>query len=577
MVDIKNESNFPNSHYLSSLNNPNGPNQTIHLNRLPTLGEILANKSKTPVDLFTFYQFMKDVEGKVDYLDFWFDLINHLNLCKHYIKGLRDSIVRQSGTFNGQQQQRPPNVVQGSNATQRSNTSSPNPQLQLNQNQNQNYSPISPSFPSNSPSLSGLRNSDSNLDSQQKHKSLSSSILLDLIINDNILEENDSHRLSAFLRGDINLDNLDPKLKELIVQYNEETGENTHSQMSLNKGNVSARSSPGFIPSPGVPGLSSYQPPQYPPGKRASSTFNLFNDEDEDDDEDDNNTDNHEHSRDSLYENQLDIGQANRAVHFTKYVSLHSGNNTPQENDAVANLSTSNLVLSVPPQKRVSSAINPSLLERLIKDSPAASSNNNSFITRENLRESSHNLLLKYFVEDSEKNLNLPQQLNAYIIKSIEVDGRDDPDVFNYVKNFIYNRLENDHLPKFLDFMATRNINHSNFLRIVLGFFFIFGSFWMSFIFVFLNYRKGLRPVIVAPYFIGFYFIVSSIYLVDPFLAWTGLSETFSKSNGRSILKIEEKFVHQFIVKRSFWVMFLILVFTAVFTVLFSLVPGHRL
>ena len=85
------------------------------------------------------------------------------------------------------------------------------------------------------------------------------------------------------------------------------------------------------------------------------------------------------------------------------------------------------------------------------------------FITRENLRESSHQLLLKYFVEDSEKNLNLPSNLNSQIIKAIEVDGRDDPDVFNYVKNFVFNKLENEHLPKFLDFMATRNINHSNF------------------------------------------------------------------------------------------------------------------
>lgn len=105
MYNEKYALDFPNSHYLSNLNNLNGTNQSIHLNRLPTLGEILANKSKSPVDLFTFYQFMKDVEGKIDYLDFWFDLINHLNLCKHYVKGLRDSIIRQSSTFHQQQQQ----------------------------------------------------------------------------------------------------------------------------------------------------------------------------------------------------------------------------------------------------------------------------------------------------------------------------------------------------------------------------------------------------------------------------------------------------------------------------------------
>ena len=185
--------------------------------------------------------------------------------------------------------------------------------------------------------------------------------------------------------------------------------------------------------------------------------------------------------------------------------------------------------------------------------------------------------MLKYFVEDSEKNLNLPSNINSHIIKAIEVDGRDDPDVFNYVKNYVFNRLENDYLPKFLDFMATRNVNHSNFWRIIFGFFFLFIGFWVSFILVFLNYRKGLRPVIVVPYLFAFYFLVSSIYLIDPIMAWLGLSETFSKSNGRLIMKIREKFIYRFIVKRSIWVLFLILIFTAIFTVLFSLVPGHRL
>ncbi|CAI5758632.1 unnamed protein product [Candida verbasci] len=483
MGNEKYQVEYPNSKYLSNLNNLNQTNQSVSLNRLPTLGEILSNKSKTPVDLFTFYQFMKDVENKVDYLDFWFDLINHLNLCKHYVKGLRDSIIRQSSTFHKE---------------------SPN-----------------------------LRNSNVSSD---KHKSLSSSILLDLIINDNILDENDSHRLSAFLRGDINLDNLDPKLKDLIEQYNAET-EGKRTSQSPNLG----RSSPSFLNK-----------------NRVSSNSNLLD---------------HQDSSDSLYENQLDIGTADRAVSASKYVSLQSGDYI-QPNKPFSDKVT-------PPQQhdfdKRHSTINPSLLERLIMDSPANSTGNRSFITRDNLRESSHNLLLKYFVDDSEKNLNLPLILNSYIIKSIEVDGRDDPSIFNYVKNYVFNKLENDHLPKFLDFMATRNINHSNYFRIIIGFFFLFIGFWISFIFIFLNYRKGLRPVIIIPFLIGFYLIISSIYLIDPILAWFGLVETFSTSENTSLIRIRERFIYNFILKRSIWVLFLILLFTAILTIVFSLVPGHRL
>ncbi|CAK9439433.1 uncharacterized protein LODBEIA_P35560 [Lodderomyces beijingensis] len=566
MNDEKYESNFPNSNYLSNLNNLNGTNQSINLNRLPTLGEILANKSKSPVDLYTFYQFMKDVEGKVDYLDFWFDLVNHLNLCKHYVKGLRDSIVRQSATFQnynavtGQQQQQQPQRV--------SDYSSAHSQFRAG-----SQSPISPS---------GYRHSNSRpiSEASQKHKSLSSSILLDLIINDNILEENDSHRLSAFLRGDITLENLDPKLRELIEQYNAETSDQDH---------AAGRASPGGLHyhPPKSPALQSHNRSStslghsdlYTQEKRLSSGLPLFDHS--------HGSESHSNSGDSLYENQLDIGRADQAVNAARYVSLHGQPGTSQSHGQPQRVETreppygdeGNLVYPSQPKNKRASVINPSLLERLIKSSPASGGKHSSFITRENLRESSHNLLLKYFVEDSEKNLNLPQQLNSYIIKSIEVDGRDDPDIFNYVKTFVFSKLENDHLPKFLDFMATRNINHSNFGRIIAGFFFIFGGFWISFIFVFLDYRKGLRPVIIAPFFLGFYLVTSSIYLVDPILAWLGYSETFSKSNGRrsSVLKIEEKFIYKFIVKRSLWVLFLILIFTAIFTILFSLVPGHRL
>ncbi|KAK6885866.1 Bud site selection protein RAX1 [Candida tropicalis] len=551
MYDEKYASNFPNSHYLSNLNNLNGTNQSIHLNRLPTLGEILANKSKSPVDLFTFYQFMKDVEGKVDYLDFWFDLINHLNLCKHYVKGLRDSIIRQSSTFQHNQTATQPTpqveghqIIDSAQQQQQQHLSSQFGDLSF-------ESPITPA---------GFRDSQP-LSDRSKHRSLSSSILLDLIINDNILEENDSHRLSAFLRGDINLDNLDPKLKDLIEQYNAEIEANSKHSSHLDS---QARSSPSYLSNPRMSsGLQQPRPQQTTQSQdRHSSSHSYLDDADHHDFE---------------YENQLDIGQADRAVNVSKYISLHSGGQNDHSDNfhQPPNLFSEGSVTAQ--QKKRASTINPNLLERLIKDSPASDNGGRSFITRNNLRESSHQLLLKYFVEDSEKNLNLPSNINSHIIKAIEVDGRDDPDVFNYVKNYVFNRLENDYLPKFLDFMATRNVNHSNFWRIIFGFFFLFIGFWVSFILVFLNSRKGLRPVIVVPYLFAFYFLVSSIYLIDPIMAWLGLSETFSKSNGRSIMKIREKFIYRFIVKRSIWVLFLILIFTAIFTVLFSLVPGHRL
>ena len=83
----------------------------------------------------------------------------------------------------------------------------------------------------------------------------------------------------------------------------------------------------------------------------------------------------------------------------------------------------------------------------------------NLFISRQNLRESSHNLLFKnIFVEDSEKTSTCLKSSTDSLSTRLRVDGRGDPDVFNGVKKFIFNRLENEHLPNFLNFVAIKRM-----------------------------------------------------------------------------------------------------------------------
>lgn len=43
----------------------------IQRNRLPNLYEVLSRQTKPPVDLFSFYIYMRDAQRSVDYLDFW--------------------------------------------------------------------------------------------------------------------------------------------------------------------------------------------------------------------------------------------------------------------------------------------------------------------------------------------------------------------------------------------------------------------------------------------------------------------------------------------------------------------------
>ena len=62
-------------------------------NRLPTLLEVLSRRTLAPVDLFSFYIYMRDQQRSVDYLDFWLDVSQHMSLCRHYVRELRRSML----------------------------------------------------------------------------------------------------------------------------------------------------------------------------------------------------------------------------------------------------------------------------------------------------------------------------------------------------------------------------------------------------------------------------------------------------------------------------------------------------
>lgn len=69
------------------------PQPDLERNRLPTLFEVLSRRTLPPVDLFSFYIYMRDQQRSVDYLDFWLDVAQHMSLCRHYVRELRRSVL----------------------------------------------------------------------------------------------------------------------------------------------------------------------------------------------------------------------------------------------------------------------------------------------------------------------------------------------------------------------------------------------------------------------------------------------------------------------------------------------------
>src|SRR5262249_26041320 len=85
------------------------PTLDVNRNRLPSLFEVLSRRTLAPVDLFSFYIYMRDQQRSVDYLDFWLvsmtqrnpcsltnvrlDVSQHMSLCRHYVRELRRSVL----------------------------------------------------------------------------------------------------------------------------------------------------------------------------------------------------------------------------------------------------------------------------------------------------------------------------------------------------------------------------------------------------------------------------------------------------------------------------------------------------
>lgn len=51
-----------------------------HHDRFPTLSEVLSRKTVAPLDLFSFYIYMRDQQRSVDYLDFWYIKVTLLRI-----------------------------------------------------------------------------------------------------------------------------------------------------------------------------------------------------------------------------------------------------------------------------------------------------------------------------------------------------------------------------------------------------------------------------------------------------------------------------------------------------------------
>lgn len=490
-------------------------------NRLPTLFEVLNLRTQAPVDLWCFYVFMREEYRGIEYLDFWLAVVKHLSLCRNYVRGLRQSII----------------------ASERDISSS-----------------------------------------------RTSSVLLDTLIQDGTLDDTDSHRLSAFLRGEDTdgnpgsiyrlsalLDTLNTKDQNLaseiqqlrtqqLQQHNNEQQAQQQQQQQdsyqLQPPNTSAAAAAWAQEKRKPTGAGSpirVVIPQSPESPSALQTRQSSN---------------------SLFDEKVEAGEP--AGRFQDSGMSYRPSNpvvanaTPTTNPIPRSGATSALYdqgLSATPPQRQSSATESKFPNHTQQPMPSEATS--SFVTRNDIKQSTHYILVTYFIPGAEREIVLPQRIMRAVRHAIEVEGRDDPEVFDEAREYVFEAMQREAFRAFLAAKALGNTTpFGSVIRLIIGLVAMFAAFWVSFILIFLDWTpKTTRLYIILPFAVGIYGICSGLYNLDPVLAILGYSET----GPGKVIRIKESYVRSLLVKRSLYVLLVIVVVTAAFVVLFALVPGHRL
>lgn len=195
-------------------------------------------------------------------------------------------------------------------------------------------------------------------------------------------------------------------------------------------------------------------------------------------------------------------------------------------------------------------------------------------INRKDIRASAERILYAYLIQGAEREVALPSHILRGIATAIEADGRDDPEVFDEARDYVFQAMERDAYPSFLRAKALGNIIPlSSLLRLLIGLLFLFAGLWAGFTLIFLGATRGERAWIFLPFFIGIYCLYAHQYFLDPILVIIGLSET----TFLSYMRIREPYVKKLLLKRALWVLLLVGTTTITISLLLSLVPTYRL
>lgn len=195
-------------------------------------------------------------------------------------------------------------------------------------------------------------------------------------------------------------------------------------------------------------------------------------------------------------------------------------------------------------------------------------------VARNDIRASAEKILYTYLLPGAEREIGLPEAMVSQTINMIEDDGRDDPEVFDPPKDFVFQAMERDAFPGFLQAKALGNLVPLSIVaRLTFALISFFGGFWGAFYVVLRDKPRDIRCWVILPFAVAAYFIVSYQYKIDPVMAFIGYSEyTFM-----NWAPIREPYVRKLLNKRALVTAGISFLAAAALSILFIFVPGTML
>ncbi|KAL2261793.1 hypothetical protein VTK26DRAFT_3340 [Humicola hyalothermophila] len=195
-------------------------------------------------------------------------------------------------------------------------------------------------------------------------------------------------------------------------------------------------------------------------------------------------------------------------------------------------------------------------------------------VARQDIRASAEKILYTFLLPGAEREITLPGSITQDVTVAIEEHGRDDPEVFDVAKDYVFQAMERDAFPGFLRTKALGNlIPPTLIMRLIIGLVSMFGGFWAAFVLIFLDETRMTRLWLILPFTIGVYCLASYQYSLDPILALIGLSE-YTPFN---FSRVREPYVRKLLARRAIMVLTVTLLVDAALCILFIMVPGKRL